>query len=133
MAASAAGTTAIPSRPPATPRPESTRIGSLAPCIWNTASTLPPRSTTAMVAGATRAWASCTAWAMTCSTSAVLRLWASGAGAEAEPPWPPPQAASSSAHAANETLVIRRDKGLYQEIGGHQGARHAVTVGLVER
>src|SRR5580698_7415038 len=131
MAPRAAGTTLMPSSPPTTPRPESTRMGSTVSCIWNTASTLPLRSTTAMVAGMPRAPASCTAWAITCSTSAVLRFAASGAGVGVEPVCPPPQEASSNA--VSSRLMRRRDKGLYQEIGRHQGARHGVACGLMER
>src|SRR4029077_8821300 len=44
--------------------------------IWNTASTLPTRSTTAMVARAPRACASPTAWAITRCTSVSERKFA---------------------------------------------------------
>ena len=74
IAAIVVGTTLKPSRPPSIrtePRVLRTVTVGAAPFIAYTASTLPTRSTTAMVARALRAWASATARAMTPSTCAM--------------------------------------------------------------
>ena len=63
----------MPSRPPETPRPLLMVKVVLAPVMRNTASTLPTRSTTAMVPRPPRACASPTAWLTIFSTSAMLR------------------------------------------------------------
>ena len=120
IAAIVVGTTLKPSRPPSIrtePRVLRTITVDAAPFIAYTASTLPTRSTTAMVARALRAWASATARAMTpstCATPSAVPAFAqkpSQAGftaplpaplplaTEVADPWPPPppQAASSAA------------------------------------
>ena len=56
----------MPSRPPTAPRPPVIVNVAAAPFILNTPSTLPTRSTTAIVALAPRACASATACATTC-------------------------------------------------------------------
>ncbi len=61
----------LASPPPHAARPEIVNVVA-APVMRNTASTLPTRSTTAIVAGAPRACASCTACAITCCTSATV-------------------------------------------------------------
>src|SRR5215467_11309686 len=68
--------TVCPSRPPVTPRPPATVTLTGAGFIRNTASTLPTRSTTAIVASAPRACASPTVCAMICCTSAAERKFA---------------------------------------------------------
>src|SRR5262245_1310250 len=74
MAASVEGTMFTPSSPPSTVRPGVRTVNVFgAPFIANTPSTLPTRSTTAMVAGALRACASATARASTSCTSAAVR------------------------------------------------------------
>src|SRR6185503_16432544 len=74
IAASVDGTMFTPSSPPSTVRPGVRTVKVFgAPFIANTPSTLPTRSTTAMVAGALRAWASATARANTSCTSAAVR------------------------------------------------------------
>src|SRR5450759_5494895 len=91
----------MPSRPPTAPRPPWIVKVAAAPFILNTPSTLPTRSTTAIVALAPRACASATACAMTCCTSATVNALGLAASQPplhpSPPPAPPPHPASRDA------------------------------------
>src|SRR4029453_2350589 len=98
IAANSEGRPPTPSGPPVAPVPDVIVNVDAAPFILNTPSTLPTRSTTAMVALALRACASKTAWAIPCCTSAIVSAfgeapWQSPLHPPPPQPLPPPQPA----------------------------------------
>src|SRR5260221_1573412 len=106
IAANSDGKLLTPSSPPVAPVPEVIVNVGAAPVILNTPSTLPTRSTTAIVALAPRACASNTACAMTSCTSETVNAFGEAASQlplhppEPEPPPPPPPQPASNASAA---------------------------------
>ncbi len=98
------GTMLTPSRPPIAGVPLVIVNVAAAPVIAKIPSTLPTRSTTAMVAGAFRAFASATACAITVVTSPIVSAFGVGITALLLPfPAPPPQPASNASATAHTT------------------------------
>ena len=85
-----------------------------APLMANTASTLPTRSTTAIVAGWLRATPSCTAWLTMRSTSDAVRWAALGAHGPLQPvtgfdePPPPQPGTSADTSASHNSTTVER-------------------------
>src|ERR1700720_4869591 len=111
MAASGVGSCAF-SRPVVTPRLEVIVAVAGAPGIWATVRTLPTRSTTAIVAGGPRAFASLMACKTIVLTSASVKevlgcpTVGDGAGPLLPPPPPPPPPQLEGAAQSSESIAI---------------------------